>query len=104
MIAPIQLERTIQVVRFAQRIRLAVVLGHLCFIGLQLPTYALQLAPCSGRPLGQLASATKPKAAAETGHEIAFEDVFERSGIDFQLKNSISPQRYSIETMTGGVA
>ena len=35
---------------------------------------------------------------------ISFEDLIERSGIRFQLKNSISPQRYSIETMLGGVA
>jgi hypothetical protein len=35
---------------------------------------------------------------------ISFKDLIERSGIRFQLKNSISPQRYSIETMLGGVA
>jgi len=35
---------------------------------------------------------------------IEFENVIERSKIKFKLKNSISPQRYSIETMTGGVA
>jgi len=35
---------------------------------------------------------------------IEFEDVIEHSGIDFVLKNSISPKRYSIETMMGGVA
>lgn len=35
---------------------------------------------------------------------IRFEDGLGRSGIGFQLKNSISPQRYSIETMLGGVA
>lgn len=35
---------------------------------------------------------------------ISFEDLIETSGIKFQLKNSISEQRYSIETMLGGVA
>lgn len=35
---------------------------------------------------------------------ISFEEVLSRSGISFQLKNSISPQRYLIETMLGGVA
>jgi enediyne biosynthesis protein E4 len=35
---------------------------------------------------------------------ISFEDVIDRSGIRFQLKNSVSSQRYSIETMLGGVA
>lgn len=35
---------------------------------------------------------------------IVFEDRISNSGIGFQLRNSISPQRYSIETMLGGVA
>jgi|CZKL01.1.fsa_nt_gi hypothetical protein len=37
-------------------------------------------------------------------NRISFEDLIEKSGIRFELKNSISPQRYSIETMLGGVA
>jgi hypothetical protein len=43
-------------------------------------------------------------SAGTAPQPIAFEDLIERSGIKFQLKNSISPQRYSIETMLGGVA
>jgi len=35
---------------------------------------------------------------------ITFENTIEASKIHFVLKNSVSPQRYSIETMTGGVA
>lgn len=35
---------------------------------------------------------------------IEFEDVIKQSGIDFVLRNSLSPHRYSIETMIGGVA
>ncbi len=35
---------------------------------------------------------------------IVFEDVLAKSKIEFTLNSSISPQRYSIETMTGGVA
>jgi len=35
---------------------------------------------------------------------IVFENTIKASQIDFLLKNSVSPQRYSIETMTGGVA
>ena len=35
---------------------------------------------------------------------IEFENVIARSGIDFILKNSVSPHRYSIETMMGGAA
>jgi hypothetical protein len=42
-----------------------------------------------------------PKDAAAP---ITFDDLIERSGIPFQLRNSISPQRYSIETMLGGMA
>jgi hypothetical protein len=35
---------------------------------------------------------------------IRFEDLIDTSEIQFRLKNSLSPQRYSIETMLGGVA
>ena len=35
---------------------------------------------------------------------ILFENTIDGSKIDFVLNNSVSPQRYSIETMTGGVA
>ncbi|HUX45287.1 MAG TPA: FG-GAP-like repeat-containing protein [Terracidiphilus sp.] len=42
--------------------------------------------------------------AAESQDRITFQDLVQKSGIHFQLKNSISPQRYSIETMLGGVA
>jgi enediyne biosynthesis protein E4 len=35
---------------------------------------------------------------------IVFENTIKASKIDFFLKNSVSPQRYSLETMTGGVA
>jgi enediyne biosynthesis protein E4 len=43
----------------------------------------------------------KPGDAKST---IEFRDVVATSKIDFTLRNSISPQRYSIETMAGGVA
>jgi enediyne biosynthesis protein E4 len=35
---------------------------------------------------------------------IQFENVIRTSGIKFALRNSVSPKRYTIETMTGGVA
>ena len=35
---------------------------------------------------------------------IQFENVIERSKIKFTLRNSVSPQRYTFETMAGGVA
>ncbi len=56
-----------------------------------------------GRPLAKAQGETAKSAAAERG-AIVFEDTAERSAIRFELKNSISPQRYSIETMLGGVA
>jgi hypothetical protein len=49
---------------------------------------------------GQSVSATRQSADSP----IAFENTIDASKIDFILKNSVSPQRYSIETMTGGVA
>jgi enediyne biosynthesis protein E4 len=49
-----------------------------------------------------------PSPAATPNHAgdspIVFENNINGSNIHFELKNSISPQRYSIETMTGGVA
>ncbi|MGA8630489.1 MAG: CRTAC1 family protein [Terracidiphilus sp.] len=45
------------------------------------------------------AAATAPRSTA-----IQFENIVERSKIGFKEKNSVSPERYSIETMTGGVA
>jgi hypothetical protein len=48
------------------------------------------------------------KRGAATGQSadspIVFENTIDASKIEFILKNSVSPQRYSIETMTGGVA
>lgn len=51
------------------------------------------------------ASADSPAPEqARTPYAIVFEEVSQRAGVDFQLKNSVSPQRFSIETMLGGVA
>jgi len=44
------------------------------------------------------------QAAPTVASPIEFEDVAGKSGIKFTLRNSRSPQRYSIETMAGGVA
>jgi enediyne biosynthesis protein E4 len=49
---------------------------------------------------GQSASAV----SQSTDSPLLFENTIDASKIDFVLKNSVSPQRYSIETMTGGVA
>jgi hypothetical protein len=50
-------------------------------------------------PGKESASTVAPAAAA-----IQFENVIEQSKIKFKLKNSVSPQRYTFETMAGGVA
>ncbi len=38
------------------------------------------------------------------GATIQFDDMLKKTGIEFQQRSSVSPQRYLIETMTGGVA
>jgi hypothetical protein len=45
-----------------------------------------------------------PAAAAVEPPAIRFEDLADKAGLQFRLMNSVSPQRYSIETMLGGVA
>jgi hypothetical protein len=62
---------------------------------------ALEKAPQSA-PASK-ASRVSANAGVPDGR-ISFDDLIERSGIKFQLNNSVSPQRYSIETMLGGVA
>ena len=52
-------------------------------------------------------TAAKPdqvKSGLSTSAPIVFENALSQSKITFTLKNSISPNRYSIETMMGGVA
>ncbi len=44
------------------------------------------------------------KKAVPATSAIQFENVIEQSKIKFKLRNSVSPQRYTFETMTGGVA
>lgn len=50
-------------------------------------------------------STSKPGAIPVTGpSDIQFENVTQTSKIKFTLKNSVSPHRYTFETMVGGVA
>jgi enediyne biosynthesis protein E4 len=42
--------------------------------------------------------------AVPAASAIQFENVIEPSKVKFKLRNSVSPQRYTFETMTGGVA
>jgi hypothetical protein len=53
---------------------------------------------------GPVAKQQHPNQAARAIPRIEFANLIETSKIHFTLKNSVSPQRYSIETMTGGVA
>lgn len=46
----------------------------------------------------------KEAAALPAGATIRFDDLVKSSRIGFQQRSSLSPQRYLIETMTGGVA
>ena len=49
-------------------------------------------------------AAVGAKGWQSTDPPVLFENTIDASQIHFVLKNSVSPQRYSIETMTGGVA
>ena len=53
-----------------------------------------------GQPSAGKVAASGPAPAAA----IRFDDLVKRSGIDFQQRSSTSPERYLVETMTGGVA
>jgi hypothetical protein len=66
---------------------------------------ALGLCGCSDAMLAQ--TAPRPphvEGGATKAAAIDFENALKQSKITFTLKNSVSPHRYSIETMTGGVA
>ena len=54
-----------------------------------------------GRAAAGKTSTNTPVVGASA---IQFENVIGPSKINFKLKNSVSPQRYTLETMTGGIA
>ena len=64
----------------------------------------LAMVVCSALMFSQHAGSTHSKPLPEAASIISFDNVIATSKINFTLKNSVSPQRYSIETMTGGVA
>jgi enediyne biosynthesis protein E4 len=74
--------------------------GTLNLRALALPRTSSQDAKNQLHGAGQRSTATGQSADSP----IVFENTIEASKIHFVLKNSVSPQRYSIETMTGGVA
>ncbi len=69
-----------------------VVLGLVILLGCYQSLWAQVPAARLGK--GQVADSTA----------VIFDNVIKQSKVDFMLRSSISPQRYSIETMTGGVA
>lgn len=78
-------------------------------VAFTMPGFALQASLAVPREkAAQSASARQENGLSAAGGasdgRISFDDLIERSGIKFQLNNSVSPQRYSIETMLGGVA
>ncbi len=50
------------------------------------------------------AETVKPPTVPVPLAPITFEEVAHRAGLNFQLNSNVTPQRYSIETMAGGVA
>ena len=50
------------------------------------------------------ASAARPRPAASSAGPIVFENVIKSSKINFILNSSVNAHRYSVETMTGGIA
>ena len=70
------------------------------------PSLKCRAQQSAGQPGGttsrQTARKNTPSALAES--QIRFDNVVAGSKIGFKLRNSVSPKRYSIETMAGGVA
>jgi hypothetical protein len=63
------------------------------------PTLLAQAAPVRSASGKESTKTVVPAASA-----IQLENVIEQSKIKFKLRNSVSPQRYTFETMVGGVA
>ena len=71
-----------------------------------LSSAAFTLALLTGVAAGtsQTRARIEPETRVSGAQAIEFQNVIQHSGIRFMLRNSVSPQRYSIETMLGGVA
>ncbi len=101
--------------RFETHCQRIVLAGELTFYllwsSVSLPAQVLPATPAPGSAHHQ---ATQPRRTAPgkkptnmvaaAPSAIQFENIIEQSKIKFTLKNSVSPQRYTFETMTGGVA
>jgi enediyne biosynthesis protein E4 len=58
----------------------------------------------AAQPRRPAPSKLSPNKAVPALASIQFENTIEQSKLKFKLRNSVSPQRYTFETMTGGVA
>ena len=84
------------------------------WLGMSLPGLSAQARPATdpvpapqqaAQPAGRALSKKElPRTVTALKSEIQFENIIEKSKIKFELKNSISPQHYTYETMMGGVA
>jgi enediyne biosynthesis protein E4 len=84
-------------------------LSSACSLSAQAPAATLGTRPTpslqeASQPRKTTASNTSRNKALPDASPIQFENVIEQSKINFRLKNSVSPQHYTFETMTGGVA
>jgi enediyne biosynthesis protein E4 len=82
-----------------------------CLAALSAGTLYSQALPAfrTSSPDAKIDSEKLPERSASATHAsvdapILFENTIDASKLHFVLKNSVSPERYSIETMTGGVA
>ena len=67
--------------------------------------FALLAAAHAVPPVAAQASThAAPNVKVPAAAAIVFENIIKQSKVDFTLHSSISPHRYSVETMTGGVA
>jgi hypothetical protein len=71
----------------------------------RIPAQIISLCALALLSFAALSAQTTPTPSAPPElNTILFENILKSSKINFTLKNSVSPQRYSIETMLGGVA
>ena len=88
----------------ALALSLALCLLWSCFSPAQaLPAAPVQ-EPHQATQRSRTSTAKESAKKSEAAGPIQFENVIEKSKIKFKLKNSVSPQRYTFETMAGGVA
>ena len=89
-----------------------IILTHLTFcLLLIVPSLRAQASPPPAaaphqvvQPRGATRSQKSANTVAHGASAIQFENTIGQSKIKFKLTNSVSPQRYTFETMTGGVA